>query len=583
VPSARTSAGVVGGSYRLLRRFGLRSRSRFTLLALTVALGCTNADLEQVPTVAQPADDKLSVSGQFCTGQPDPWQFPVRVLFVVDISGSMAVSDPQPPNGLSRRGQAVMDIVNRYPPGNGLAYGLISFASDASILTTGPGGLSGFTTDENQILTAVPSFAAVNGQTDYDSALSLAFQMLQSDMNDLDVTARARSRYQIVFMSDGAPDPDNAGPGESLPPDVRTDVLNIAGLKTTQQVGAVSLNTVYIAGPATPPDEVLQASTLLSSMANLANGTYRQFDADQPINLFYIEFTSLVRTFTLKTFVVTNVTERPVAAPGGGTGVGVDTDGDGLDDDLEALIGTSPLLADTDGDGFSDLLEYRLRNSGFNPLYPDDADCVQTTDREDADGDGLLNCEERYIGTSLQLQDTDGDGMSDDLEYRNGTNPVIADAFGDLDFDSAPNGFELTNHTDPLRNDAADFSQIGYRYKLVPTDAGRPDASSSGQTCYEFGVDNITLAPTVSTVPGAQSGGTNTILLHVTTTAADDPDDPGSHQIACIRPKYHESPEAKDPPSGSMVVPQQAFKAPGLEPDGGVGFDENRDCIVPQP
>jgi uncharacterized protein YegL len=515
---------------------------------------------------------------------PDPAQFPVRILFVVDISGSMAVSDPEPVNGLSRRAQAVVDTMKKYPPGTGLAYGLISFASDASILTTGPNGLSGFTSDANQVLKAVPSLSAVNGQTSYDSALSLAYQMLQADMNDLDATSRSRARYEIVFMSDGAPDPDTTGPGESLPPDVRRDVLDIAGLETTQQLAVVSLNTVYITEPGTPDNQIFQASTLLSTMANLANGTYRQFDQNQSINLFYIDFTSLVRTSTLKTFVVSNVNERPIpltvtGAPG--TRPGTDSDGDGLDDDTEALIGTSPLLADTDGDGFSDGLEYRLRNSGFNPLYPDDADCSQVTDREDKDGDGLLNCEERYIGTSLQLMDTDADGYSDDLEYRNGTNPVIADGLGDLDFDGVPNGFELANHTDPLRDDAADFSQIAYRYDVVQDqDAGQP-----GQACYRFTVDNVTLAPTLSTVPGATEGGTNTILLHVTSTVSDNPNDPGSHLIACVRPRYRDLPEGegKDPPSGRMVVPAEAFKTPGLSPDGGVGFDENRDCIVASP
>lgn len=567
---------------------------RFRILApvlsgcVAAIIGCTNADLTPAPATVPSLDDKISVSGQFCTGVPDPSQFPVRILFVVDISGSMAVSDPPIANCglpvcLSRRGQAVVDTLNKYPPGNGVSYGLISFASNASILTTGPDGLSGFTQDGNQILTAVPSFSAIQGQTSYDSALSLAYQMLQADMNELDTTARSRARYEVVFMSDGAPDPDNTGPGESLPPDVRTDVLNIAGLQTSQQLAIVSLNTVYINGPGTPASEIFQASTLLSGMANLANGTYRQVDSNQSINLFYIDFTSLVRTFTLKTFVVSNTTERPKAAPGG-TIPSVDTDGDGLDDATEAIIGTSPLLVDTDGDGFSDLLEYNLRNSGFNPLYPDDADCTQVTDREDTDGDGLLNCEERYIGTSLQLQDSDADGYSDDLEYRNGTNPVIADNMGDLDFDSAANGFELTNHTDPLRNDAMDFSQIGYRYDVqglaatsLPVDAG------AGRECYHFTVGNITLAPSLSTVPGAKPGGTNTILLHVVSTPSDNPDDPGSHQIACVRPRYQESPEATDPAGASMNVPLDAFKTPGLVPDGGVGFNEDRDCIVPSP
>ena len=466
--------------------------------------------------------------------------------------------------------------MNRYSArGNGVAYGLISFASDAAILTTGPNGLSGFTEDMAQIITAVPSLSAVNGQTNYDGALSLAFQMLQADMNTLDTTTRSRARYEVVFISDGAPDPDTAGPGESLPPDVRADVLDIAGLQTTQQLGIIALNTVYINAPNTPASAEFQASTLLSAMANLANGLFREFDTGeehQPL----LRRVHLARpdAFTLKTFIASNATEHPVAAPGGGTEVGVDTDGDGLDDATEALIGTSPLLVDTDGDGFSDLLEYKLRNSGFSPLYPDDADCTQITDREDLDGDGLLNCEERYIGTSLDLIDTDADGYSDDLEFRGGTNPVIVDNLGDLDFDSAPNGFELRNHTDPLRNDAADFSQISYQYDLVSIDAGA--GAPLGQTCYHFAINNISLAsPVAEVVPGVPPGGTNTVLLHVITTPGDNPDDPGSHQIACVRPKFEGS------PTTSMVVPLAAFKTPGLSPDGGVGFDEHRDCIVP--
>ena len=550
------------------------------LAALAVA--CTDADLERVPPSARVLNDKFSVTGQFCTGVPDPAEFPVRILFVVDVSGSMSISDPPIMNCglpvcLSRRGQAVVDTLKQYPPGDGVAYGLISFASNASILTTGPNGLSGFTTDENQLLLAVPSLEAIMGQTNYDGALALAYQMLQADMNQLDTTARSRARYEVVFMSDGAPDPDNTGPGESLPPDVRMDVLNIADLQTTQQLAIIALNTVYINAANTPQSQEFQAATLLSGMANLANGEFRQVNSNQSINLFYIDFTSLVRTYALKSFVVSNLTERPVAAPGGGTVPGLDTDGDGLDDATEELIGTSPLLVDTDGDGFSDFLEVQLRNSGLDPLYPDDANCTEATDREDTDGDGLLNCEERFIGTSLQLNDTDADGYSDDTEYHNGTNPVIVDNLGDLDFDSAPNGFELHNHTDPVRNDSASFSQIAYRYSLTDLYA---DAGRRGESCYQFTVENITLAPALSGVPGTAPGGTNTVLLHVISAPADNPDDPGVHQIACVRPQYQSSPESTNPLSATMNVPLTAFKTPGLT-DGGVGFDPNRDCIVP--
>lgn len=552
------------------------------VLAAALFVACADTDLEQVPATVQPLNDKFSVTGQFCTGIPNPAEFPVRILFMVDVSGSMAISDPPVKNCgtpvcLTRRGQAVVDTMKRYPPGDGIAYGLISFASNASILTTGPNGLSGFTTDQNQVLTKLPTFQDVMGQTSYTSALSLAYQMLQADMNALGTTARSRARYEIVFMSDGAPDPDDTGPGESLPPDVRTDVLNIEGLQTSQGLALVSLNAVYINAYNTPASFVFQAETLMSAMVNLANGQFRLVNSDEAINLFFIDFTSLVRTYALKTFIVSNLTERPVAAPGGGTMPATDSDGDGLDDQTEALIGTSPLLADTDGDGFSDFLEYQLRNSGLDPLYPDDANCSQVTDREDTDGDGLLNCEERFIGTSLQLNDSDADGYSDDLEYHNGTNPVIVDDQGDYDFDSAPNGFELLNHTDPQRNDAADFSQIAYRYDVqqLTTDAGL-----HGETCYQFTVSNITLAPALSGVPGTKPGGTNTILLHVDSAPSDNHADPGFHQIACVRPQYQASPEATNPPGAEMNIPLTAFKTPGLT-DGGVGFDPNRDCIVP--
>ncbi|HTK59894.1 MAG TPA: Ig-like domain-containing protein [Candidatus Baltobacteraceae bacterium] len=45
----------------------------------------------------------------------------------------------------------------------------------------------------------------------------------------------------------------------------------------------------------------------------------------------------------------------------------LDTDGDGLPDDVERRLGTDPAAADTDGDGFKDGMEVR---NGYNPLGP---------------------------------------------------------------------------------------------------------------------------------------------------------------------------------------------------------------------
>jgi Bacterial TSP3 repeat len=65
----------------------------------------------------------------------------------------------------------------------------------------------------------------------------------------------------------------------------------------------------------------------------------------------------------------------PLAAAGSASAAGnssaalIDSDGDGLSDEEERLLGTNPLLADSDGDGFDDLEELL---AGTDPLDPHD-------------------------------------------------------------------------------------------------------------------------------------------------------------------------------------------------------------------
>lgn len=67
-----------------------------------------------------------------------------------------------------------------------------------------------------------------------------------------------------------------------------------------------------------------------------------------------------------------------------GTGISgsaLDSDGDGLTDDEERLLGTDPFRTDSDGDGISDGDEVRL---GLDPL------------RADTDGDGIIDGLDKY-------------------------------------------------------------------------------------------------------------------------------------------------------------------------------------------
>ena len=91
----------------------------------------------------------------------------------------------------------------------------------------------------------------------------------------------------------------------------------------------------------------------------------------------------------------------------------IDSDDDGLSDELEITIGTDPSLPDSDADGASDSDEIDFY--GTDALDPDtDAD-------ELADAEELLT-----YGTNPLLDDTDGDGVSDGEEVTGWSDPLDA-------------------------------------------------------------------------------------------------------------------------------------------------------------
>jgi len=133
-----------------------------------------------------------------------------------------------------------------------------------------------------------------------------------------------------------------------------------------------------------------------------------------------------------------------------------DSDGDGLSDALELMIGTLLNDSDTDNDGVSDYDEVNFDGdaSAYNPatdLNPFDVDTdgdgvddatelsvgtdpneSQDTDSDgignnadtDDDNDGLLDAEEiNTYGTDPLKTDTDNDGLDDKYEVENGLDP----------------------------------------------------------------------------------------------------------------------------------------------------------------
>ncbi len=154
-----------------------------------------------------------------------------------------------------------------------------------------------------------------------------------------------------------------------------------------------------------------------------------------------------------------------------------DSDSDGIPDGTEDANQdgvldpeeTSPTRADTDGDGLDDNIElascYPTGAATCEPTLPYDSDTDGdglSDGDEDRDLDGTLDADE----TSPIVADTDGDATDDGTEVQCDSDPLDSDSVppdydddgvcdalqADTDFDGTPDGVEVYCGTDPLDN-----------------------------------------------------------------------------------------------------------------------------------
>jgi hypothetical protein len=175
--------------------------------ALSLALAaCTDAGLYQWKHDPYQAN-KLTVSGTVCTDDPHQRNFPVKILFIIDTSSSLA-SDKNDFAGY--RGRAVDDVDNLWSKSPNYSFGVVAYAGKGRNLID-----TGFTRDSALLNAAAATVKGSGGLAgciggrcrDLRAAMSLASSILTGDILKSDPGEVARTTYVMALFAGGPPVP----------------------------------------------------------------------------------------------------------------------------------------------------------------------------------------------------------------------------------------------------------------------------------------------------------------------------------------------------------------------------------------
>jgi len=199
-------------------------------LGLVLAAGCSDAALQPKAQQINALDDHLAIRGRVCTDPPDPNGFPVKVVFLVDQSGSMCISDPPGSQGSPGLCEQLPGIPGVIPPGvttparvRALQQLTAQFATQPNVEVT----IVPFDTNVKNVWPPAVSgqrfarplgidgyLANLQSQlgkgTDYQGALNYAYSVIASDITATNIAnpqLLPRTRYVVVFLTDGTPYP----------------------------------------------------------------------------------------------------------------------------------------------------------------------------------------------------------------------------------------------------------------------------------------------------------------------------------------------------------------------------------------
>lgn len=442
-------------------------------------VSCTDTNLYS-PARPRKEASRLALSGRVCSEDPVEARFPVKVVLLVDQAPGPLYSDFDP---AGERVRLMQEFVQSALNNDQVEFAIIGYAGSPRKLAPSEGG---FTRNPGELFAAITATTLQQPCTagdqcrDFRDAIRTARALIEGDIAQSPDGLKVLTQYAIVHINAGPHQPQAIAADCCQPDDTQCiddgqdpspacdgalSVEEVASLRDqARRQGAAGLryHVIHLAAEQEPNlavNDAVQAN--MEQMAFAGGGIYQRFNDIGGLSSSTFDLLNLRTVLTAKLLLAANLNAKP-----GPNGPQVDSDADGLSDEEEAAIGTSPGNKDTDGDGISDLVESLV---GFDPLVPEDPPptaCANVQLGADRDLDGLLDCDEALLGTSPTLVDTDGDGMPDPLEVYSGTDYVNRDAEADTDGDGVTNGDELLQHSDPRSTDARQHLSFGYRYEI---------------------------------------------------------------------------------------------------------------------
>ena len=182
-----------------------------TLLACLTVAACSDKKLVpanfEAPKVV---DDLVDIEADFCTRPVEDVVFPVKLLLVLDTSGSLQFTDQA---GLRR--VAVRQLMSNLATQNDLLVATLGFGSNINVDPPVAPNTPLFVPASQWVEPNFLSLADV--QTNYHGSLAAVKAHILNDLLTSDPAEVSRTKYVVIFFSDGSPSPKCCiGPDESI-------------------------------------------------------------------------------------------------------------------------------------------------------------------------------------------------------------------------------------------------------------------------------------------------------------------------------------------------------------------------------